>query len=178
MGAEQKRIVSMKSSLRLQLLLVCLVATVHQAAAAHSASPHEMLLQHAWHKFEDRGDWSDWEETWKLVDRDGDGSIQVNHGELNELFKEHYNILHHRLDVDDKHQYSGVLRATDSTFEREASKFMELRERLTGAKHAHEAMSWTEFHSEMTVFMNEMKPLRGPLLEVANNPLLQLHKDL
>ena len=24
---------------------------------------------------------------------------------------------------------------------------MELRERLTGAKHAHEAMSWTEFHS-------------------------------
>merc|ERR1711865_182956 len=160
-----------------------------------------MLVQHAWHIFEERGDWSDWEvsilsiartasglggeeltflvqETWRLVDRDGDGSIQVEHGTLTELFKEHYNILHHRLDHDNKASHTGLMRATTSTFGREADRFMKLRERMTGKQHAHGPMSWTEFHAEMTVFMNDMKKSRGPLLELHHNPLLQVHAEL
>ena len=45
---------------RFCLLCACARGWRDAAAAAHSASHHEILVHHAWHIFEERGDWSDW----------------------------------------------------------------------------------------------------------------------
>eukprot|EP01050_Picozoa_sp_SAG11_P001470 SAG11_NODE_63_length_18904_cov_11.842914_5_plen_141_part_00 len=82
------------------LFTVVLLSVARVARAPIAASNHEVLLQHAWHKFEDRGDWSDWEDTWRAVDHDSDGRISVGHGELAALFRVHYNILHEKLGHD------------------------------------------------------------------------------
>jgi hypothetical protein len=112
---------------------------INTAMAAHSANHHQILVQHAWHRFEERGDWSDWEATWASVDHDGDGNVRVNHGEVIQLFKRHYNILHERLDHDSRPE-SGLTRATDATFAREAEDFLHFREKRTGTRHHHHAI--------------------------------------
>lgn len=97
----------------LALGMCLLLQSAPELEAAHAASNHELLVQHAWHKFEERGDWSDWEETWKLVDQDGDNKIKVGHGELTALFKTHYNILHEKLGHDERPM---LFRANEQTF--------------------------------------------------------------
>ena len=52
---------------------------------------------HRRHKFEERGDWSEWQEAWKVVDKDGDGYMTASVATLKLLFREHYNLLHERL---------------------------------------------------------------------------------
>jgi hypothetical protein len=111
------------------LLGALLLQAVPAAWAAHSASNHELLLQHAWHKFEEKGDWSDWEATWAAVDHDDDNKISVGHGEITKLFKIHYNILHEKLEHDKKAGAKDILfRASEQTFRREAEAFLDYRE--------------------------------------------------
>ena len=130
------------AALLLQLLQLLRHGPV--ARAAHAASHHEVFLQHAWHRFEERGDWSDWEETWRRHDHDKDGNIRVNVGEITRLFKEHYNILHDKLEHDQKPELRSINhgRATDASFHREAQQFIKLREEMTGHGHREAPMSW------------------------------------
>jgi hypothetical protein len=62
--------------------------------------------------------------------------------------------------------------------QREAQAFIKLREEMTGGTHKNAPMSWKEFHTEMTEFMEHQKTKRGALLDSRWNPLLQAHKEL
>ena len=60
------------------------------------------------------------------------------------LFKEHYNILHDKLEHDQKPELRSINhgRATDASFHREAQQFIKLREEMTGHGHREAPMSW------------------------------------
>ena len=82
------------------------------------------------------------------------------------------------VNCDKVHSRQGLFRATDATFAREAEAFLHFREKKTGERYHHAALSWEEFKREMSEFMAEMKTRRGPLLQRQYNPILQVHKDL
>ncbi len=104
--------------------------------------------------------WRFWKTAFRNVDSDGDGRLQFQ--QLNDLFKEHYN-LHHRVYIDDESNEQFTL-ANSAHFQEEAMQFKDW------LPPDHEpAMTYEVVHNFMLKFMDERHKERKGLMEYAQH---------
>ena len=104
------------------LVLACAITYLSLSVrAALACSDHELRLHLSWNAAKNADNFDEWKRAFEVVDVDRDGTIAS--GDIADVFKVHFNILHDNMDP---HHKKTISRAEQRHYRDEAAAFLGL----------------------------------------------------